>query len=212
MFGITRGTATLLGVAVAGFLLWLATQFDVDRNEGYWAAVGVAAAAGLTMALSQLFGGWTKWGWPRLTAGVFLLGFLPALVVGGLVLLAAQPDSGTFGAGWAADVGLEDIARDLDVAVLAIAFGIGLTFGFTFDTTGPSRRPADDEITAWRASEPMPSHVAADADEATLAERRTVAVREGTVDRDGDGVDNREEEYAGAAPTREQPRRGPVRR
>src|SRR5918997_6352170 len=94
MYGLTRGTVTLLGAATAGFLLWLASQTDADGQGGYWTWVGLLAGAGLVMALSQLLGGWTKWGWPRLTVTVFLLGFLPALVVGGLVLLAAQPDGG----------------------------------------------------------------------------------------------------------------------
>src|SRR3712207_2460212 len=100
MYGLNRGTFTLIGAAAAGLLLWLASQMDGDSNSGYWAFVGLLAAAGLTMAISQLLGGWTKWGWPRISGKVLLLGFLPALVAGGLVLLAGQPDGGT-GSGWA---------------------------------------------------------------------------------------------------------------
>jgi MFS family permease len=81
---------TLIGAACAGLLLWLASQVSADSLGGYWAFVGLAAAAGLTMALSQLLGGWTKWGWPQVSGSVFLLGFLPGLVAGGLVLLAAS--------------------------------------------------------------------------------------------------------------------------
>ena len=48
---------------------------DADRRPARPAATGrstgIVAGAGLTMALSQLFGGWTKWGWPRISAGVF---------------------------------------------------------------------------------------------------------------------------------------------
>ena len=36
MYGLTRGTMTLLGAATAGFLLWLASQTDVDGLGGYW--------------------------------------------------------------------------------------------------------------------------------------------------------------------------------
>ena len=140
MYGLTRGTMTLIGVAAAGALLWLASQLEADANGDYWAQMALVAGAGLVMALSQLLGGWTKWGWPRLSATVFLLGFLPALVVGGLVLLAAQPDSSAFGAGWAADLGVDGIAGDLTGVLPAVAFLIGLTFGFAFDTTGPRRR------------------------------------------------------------------------
>jgi hypothetical protein len=42
------------------------------------------AAAGLIVALSQLVGGWTNWGGPHVSRNQFLLGFLPALIAGGL--------------------------------------------------------------------------------------------------------------------------------
>jgi len=88
MYGLTRATLTLIGVALAGVLLWLATAIlpstvsDSSRGE-YWAAFGLVALAGLAMALSQLLGGWTKWGWPRVSGNVFLLAFLPTLIAGG---------------------------------------------------------------------------------------------------------------------------------
>jgi hypothetical protein len=191
MYGMTRGTATLIGVAVAGFLLWLATQVGADTNADYWGQIGLIAAAGLTMALSQLLGGWTKWGWPRLTPGVFLLGFLPALVIGGLVVLAAQPDQDAFGAGWLADLGLEDMADDLTAVVLPIAFGLGLTFGLTFDTTGPRVRAAEESDGYERGyGRPVSAEVA---DEPTTAERRVLAKHDDAQDADRDGVDDRDE-------------------
>jgi drug/metabolite transporter superfamily protein YnfA len=88
MYGLTRGTITLLGAAGAGLLVWLATQIDDGSTGGYWAVYGLIAAAGLTMALSQLLGGWTKWGWPRLSANVLLIAFVPTLIADGLVVLA----------------------------------------------------------------------------------------------------------------------------
>ena len=91
MIGITRGISTLAGAAVAGVLLWFATQVGTQTTAEYWSTYGLIAAAGLTMALSQILGGWTKWGWPRFSLGVFLIGFLPVLVAGGWVLLARQP-------------------------------------------------------------------------------------------------------------------------
>jgi hypothetical protein len=145
MYGLTRGTTTLIGAAAAGFLIWLASQFSIDESNGeYWAWIGLLAGAGLVMALSQLLGGWTKWGWPRITAGVFLLGFLPALVAGGLVILHGQPGDG-WGQGWAADIGVEGLADDLIAVLPAIAFALGLIFGFTFDTTGPRVPEVDEE-------------------------------------------------------------------
>lgn len=140
MYGLTRGTMTLLGVAGAAAVLWLASQFDTDSAGEYWTWVGLLAAAGFVLALSQLLGGWTKWGWPRFSGSVFLLGFLPALVASVLVLLHAQPDSDDFGADWADDLGLDDLADDLTSVLPAIAFGLGLLFGFCFDTTGPRVR------------------------------------------------------------------------
>ena len=96
MYGTVRGVATLVGAAIAGGLIWLSTQIGQSSTGGYWAAVGILAGAGLTMAVSQLAGGWTKWGVPRVSAGVFLIAFLPVLVVAGWVLLAGQPDSNWF--------------------------------------------------------------------------------------------------------------------
>ena len=184
MYGLTRGTTTLIGVAVAGFLLWLATQFQAEGNADYWTQMGLIAGAGLVMALSQLLGGWTKWGWPRLSPTVFLLGFLPALVAGGLVLLDAQPDSGAWGASWAADLGLNGLAEDLSAVLPAIAFAIGLVFGFTFDTTGPV--DDDDVAEERRTVEPVPVDRRA-TEEPVTAERRALHDDETVADVDGDG-------------------------
>jgi hypothetical protein len=147
MYGLTRGMATLLGVAVAGVLIWLAADaFDqgsiLEENdtERYWAVVGVLAAAGLVMALSQLLGGWTKWGWPRVSASVLLLGFVPALIAGGWVLMYLHPGDNSFADNvrdWSNDLGIENVIEDLTAFFPAIAFVIGLVFGFIFDTTGP---------------------------------------------------------------------------
>lgn len=147
MYGVTRAAMTLIGVVVAGFLLWLGTQVLPDSGEPtsgeHWGALGLAAAAGLTMALSQLLGGWTKWGWPRVSGNVFLLGFLPALIVGGWILVAGEPGEYWLGRhvrDWSDDIGIGGFVGDLTLMVPAIAFGIGLVFGFTFDTTGPRVR------------------------------------------------------------------------
>ena len=37
MNGWTRALTTLLAAGVAGFLLWLAAQFDMRTSGGYWA-------------------------------------------------------------------------------------------------------------------------------------------------------------------------------
>jgi hypothetical protein len=166
MIGMTRGLSTLVGAAVAGILLWFATQVGTETTGEYWATYGLIAAAGLTMALSQILGGWTKWGWPRFSLGVFLLGFLPVLAAGGWVLLARQPADWMNTSNWSRDLGIHGLVADLGNILPAIAFGIGLTFGFSFDTAGPRRetvvadqrddvrtvedRAADEPLTADR--------------------------------------------------------------
>jgi hypothetical protein len=139
MIGLTRGISTLAGAAVAGILLWFATQVGTETTTEYWATYGLIAAAGLAIALSQILGGWTKWGWPRLSLGVFLLGFLPVLVAGGWVLLARQPADWMNTSNWSRDFGIHGLVADLGNILPAIALGIGLTFGLVFDTSGPRR-------------------------------------------------------------------------
>jgi hypothetical protein len=176
MIGLTRGFSTLLGAAVAGILLWVATQLDNSTTGGYWAAYGIVAAAGLTMALSQLLGGWTKWGWPQISLTVLLLGFLPVLVVAGWIVVASQPDANwarDHVQSWSGSLGIRDVVFDVNNLLGAIAFGVGLVFGFTFDTTGPRLvRPATGP------AEP----VAGDVDEPTVAERTEVGESERPVD------------------------------
>jgi hypothetical protein len=166
MIGMTRGLSTLAGAAVAGILLWFATQVGAETSGEYWATYGLVAAAGLTMALSQILGGWTKWGWPRFSLGVFLLGFLPVLVAGGWVLLARQPADWMNTSNWSRDIGVFGLVSDLGNVLPAIAFGLGLTFGLSFDTSGPRREVVgvEDEDVAYRRTR--------DADEPLTADRR----------------------------------------
>ena len=178
MYGLTRGTLTLIGVLVAGFLLWLGAQIlpDEPTTGEYWAAVGVVAAAGLTMALSQLLGGWTKWGWPRVSGTVFLLGFLPALILGGWVLAAVDPGDSWLGRhveNWSDDIGIDSLVGDLGTMYPAIAFGIGLVFGLTFDTTGPRVRTSG--VPAAAVAEERETAARSDG----TADERRVRIREG---------------------------------
>jgi hypothetical protein len=196
MYGLTRGTITLLGAGIAGLLVWLATQIDDGSNGGYWAVYGLIAAAGLTMALSQLLGGWTKWGLPRLSVNVFLLAFIPVLVAAGWVILAKQPDGNWFRdhiLAWSDDISIGGLVRDLGEYVSVLAFGIGLTFGFSFDTTGPGahgpfgRRRRAAAVPAGGAAPPpedRPTMRERDSDEARReAEREREAERAREADR-----------------------------
>jgi hypothetical protein len=169
---------TLFGVAVAGFLIWfgasaLPGEGDATVGEFWWAA-GLIAAAGLVMALSQLLGGWTKWGWPRISGNVFLLGFLPALIAGGWAVVAAEPGDHWLGShvrSWSDDIGLESLVGDLAKAWPALAFGVGLALGLTLDTTGPGREPVRTVEAA--AGQPEPEAGDGEPDD------RPVPIREG---------------------------------
>ena len=179
MAGMTRATTTLLAAGVAGLLIWFATQINDHKVGGFWAVYGLIAGAGLVMALSQLLGGWTKWGLPRLSVPFLLTAFVPIAVVSLWIVLAAEPGSGWFHRhvlSWSGDIHIRGLVKDLMEYVSVFAFGIGLVFGFSFDTTGPRRAvPAADRGAVARrqaAGEPVSDRRAAD--EPVTAEREEV--------------------------------------
>jgi hypothetical protein len=179
MIGVTRGISTLAGAAVAGILLWAATQIGAQTSGEYWATYGLIAAAGLTMALSQILGGWTKWGWPRFSIGVFTLGFLPVLVAGGWIVLARQPADWMNTSNWSRDLGIYGAVADLGNILPAIAFGVGLVFGLSFDTSGRQRDtvvPATATVTDAATRDTRAADEPLTADRGAYADRPTVRV------------------------------------
>jgi hypothetical protein len=190
MYETTRGIATLVGAAVAGFLIWLAVQVGDDTAGEFWATYGLVAAAGLTMALSQVLGGWTKWGWPRLSPGVFLLAFVPVAVVTLWLLFARQPGDPLLETGsWSGDLGIDGVVSNLGELLAAVAFGAGLVLGFTFDTAGPTlRREPGYPVGEQRFGDrPDPAYVdRGAADEPLTAERRSDADTVEEVDAEGE--------------------------
>jgi hypothetical protein len=181
MYGTVRGVATVVGAGIAGGLIWLSTQIGQGSTGGYWAAVGILAGAGLVMAVSQLAGGWTKWGVPRVSAGVFLIGFLPVLVVAGWVLLAGQPDSNWFQRhinSWSGSIAIDGPVHDLGTVLSVVAFGLGLVFGFTFDTSGP-RRPGEP---VWETRAPEEPTVPAETAVVVPADTAPTTVLDGQGD------------------------------
>ncbi|MGH3034250.1 MAG: hypothetical protein ACRDON_06785 [Gaiellaceae bacterium] len=147
---LVRGLMTLLGVAAAGFLIWLATLFELNSTGDYWTAMAILAGAGAALGLSQLLGGWTKWGVPTISPGVFLLGFLPAFVAVGGILVATRPtgtEEGQDVAGWIRDIGLGGLAEDLSLFQGVLAFGLGLVFSFVLDTAGPRTQTVENRET-----------------------------------------------------------------
>ena len=191
MYGLTRASTTLLAAAVAGLLIWFATQIDDHSRGGFWAVYGLIAGAGLVMALSQLLGGWTKWGMPRLSVPFLLIAFVPVAVVSLWIVVAAEPGHAWLHrhvVAWTGDVHLHGFVNDMKEYVALFAFGIGLVFGYSFDTTGPRRAVApvaDREAAPDRRA----------ADEPLTAERDEVGTgrRDGVVRRDREPVtDDRE--------------------
>ena len=170
---VVRGLTTLLCVAIAGFLVWLASEFDLGSTGEYWAAMGILAGAGAVLGFSQLLGGWTKWGAPTMSLGVLLLAFVPTLVAVGGILVATRPtgtDEGEDVAGWIRDIGLGGLAENLFVFQGVLAFGLGVVFAFTFDTRGPRMR------TVERDTEVVDEEVHDYRDEAAVEEDETVVV------------------------------------
>jgi hypothetical protein len=170
--GPARALMTLLGAGVAGLLAWLTTNISHTSTGGYWAGLGILAGAGLVMALSQLLGGWTKWGRPSFSPTVFLLAFVPTLVAVGWILLFHQPHSTLFRGhvtSWSNNIGIDGFVKDMGGSLLTmLAFGLGLVFGFCFDTA-PARRPV-------ATREPVTQRTApdTDVDQPIARERETV--------------------------------------
>jgi len=152
--GPTRAVMTLLGAAVAGLLAWTTTTIGGGTTGGYWAVYGILAGAGLVMALSQLLGGWTKWGRPGFSPTVFLLAFVPTAIAVLWILVFHQPHSGLWRGhvtNWSGDLGITGLVRDMGRDLLPmLAFGLGLVFGFCFDTRPALRRTMPPATTTER--------------------------------------------------------------
>ena len=145
MYGLTRASSTLIAAGVAGLLVWIATTINDHATGGYWAVCGLLAGAGLVMALFQLLGGWTKWGVPRLSATVLLFAFVPVLIAAGWIIVAHQPHGNWarhHALSWSSGIHIRGFVDDLTSYVSVLAFGIGLVFGYSFDTAGPRQRTA----------------------------------------------------------------------
>jgi hypothetical protein len=141
---------TLLTAAAAGALLWTASQFNLHRTGGYWAAMGVVAAGGLLLGLTQIRG---SDGNPR---GMFLLAFLPVLVVGLWLIITAEPLSNTFRSHlrtWNSHMGIAGAVNDIALWNGVIALGVGLVFGLLFEPGMAFRRQHAGDMREGQAPE-----------------------------------------------------------
>src|SRR5919199_250800 len=146
MYGLTRATTTLIAAGVAGLLIWIATQISNDHIGGYWGPNRLVPAAGPLIGVSPLLRGWTKWGMPRISPAVLLTAFVPVAVVSLWVILAGEPSNGWFHnhvMSWTRDIHVSGLVTDMLYYIPVLAFGSGLVFGYSFDTTGPRVRDRD---------------------------------------------------------------------
>jgi hypothetical protein len=121
---------------------------------------------------------------PIVSPGVFLFGFLPALILGGGILLATR-DTGQGTretvSGWAQDLGIEGFVQDMSLFQGAIAFAIGLVFSFVFDTAGPRREYVaerattvpEEDVHDYDRREPVTTTVPAGDDRTLVTDRTT---------------------------------------
>ena len=180
---MTRAMSLLVGVAVAGLLIWAAAQVDADNRGGYWATIGILAAAGLVLSLARLAR-------VRSDAPVlpsipgFVLGFVPALIAAGWVIVARQPGNSWLEShvrNWSGDLSLGSVVADLGAYFPVLAFGLGTLLGFVFTRPAVVPSPPPAAVDA----EPAPR------DERVVEERKRPAEAE------------REGETVGAGPRRD---------
>ncbi len=130
---MTRAVATLVGAATAAALIWTAAQLHRGSTGGYWAELGLVAVAGIVLGLAPRAGGVRA---PRLVPATFVLGVLPALVVGGWVLFATQPNSSWIAShvrGWSSDIHVRSVVDDVSSLATAIALGLGVLLALAVD-------------------------------------------------------------------------------
>jgi hypothetical protein len=168
MYELSRGVSALVGAAVGGFLLWLATQVNENTTGGYWARNGLIAGAGLVLALALAMGSTTRGIRPAFSPGRFLIAFLPVLVAVVWIAIANQPHGNWFRGhlqSWSGDLSVDSFVSDMGEVLAALALTVGIVFGFCFDTV------------PVRAAAPEREAVVPEADEPLAAERQTVVPR-----------------------------------
>jgi hypothetical protein len=120
-----RTYTLLLGIGVAGLLIWLATRVGTQTTWRYWAALGLLAGAGLAFALTQR----TAYGaWSEVTPLGFLLAFVVAVICVGWIACFGQPHGNWFrshASSWSHDLGIRGFVDHVKTYVSVMAFGFG---------------------------------------------------------------------------------------
>ena len=102
----------------------------------FWPSMGIVAGAGLVIALASHVGTWTKGLRLRISPGTFVLAFLPALVVGGWILVATPARHGWQEGSldsWSNSIGILGVVHSIGLWHGVLAFGLGLVLGLSFD-------------------------------------------------------------------------------
>jgi hypothetical protein len=153
MYDVTRGLTVALAAGLAGLGLWGAAQIGTQTTGHFWIAMAVVAAAGFVFALATHVGTWTKGLRLRVSPTTFTVGFLPALVCVGWILLATQPGSG-WEAGqfhsWSSSLGILGAVHSLGLWRGVLAFGFGVMLALSLDGV-PEPAPVDPLV----ADEPV---------------------------------------------------------
>jgi hypothetical protein len=98
---------------------------------------------------------------------------VPVAIVSLWVIVAGEPSNAWLHRhllAWSDDIHVRGVLNDVMKYIPVFAFGTGLVFGFSFDTTGPTVR---DRAVDRRAAAPAPVEERAAADEPMTAERAT---------------------------------------
>jgi len=120
-----RTYTLLLGIGVAGFLIWIATRVGTETTWRYWAVLGILAGAGLAFALTQR----TAYGaWSEVTPLGFALAFVVAVVCAVWIAIVGQPHPNWFRdhvTSWSNDMGIRGFVDHMTRYVDVFAFGLG---------------------------------------------------------------------------------------
>lgn len=147
----------LLGIGVAGLLIWLATRVGTATTWRYWAVLGILAGAGLAFALTQR----TAYGaWSEVTPLGFLLAFVVALVCVGWIAIVGMPHANWFRdhfTSWSHDIGILGFVQHMTTYVDVMAFGFGALLASAPGAFGRATAPAPAGRTAVERPSASPS-------------------------------------------------------
>jgi hypothetical protein len=147
-----RVFGTLLAAAAAGFLLWLAAQFNLHHTGGYWAAMGVVAGCGMLLGVAQLRGAGGN------PPAMLMFAFAPVFVCASWILLYAQPHV-AWGrsqiTSWSGHIGIGGAVHSMAMWNGVFAFGIGLVFAYVLEPRLVTHRRTATTVDIATADEPM---------------------------------------------------------